>query len=34
VSCNVEVGRLYGDDAGTGICWLTGNTFPQIQNQP
>ena len=34
VSCNMEVGALYGEDPGTGICWFTGNTFPQIQNQP
>jgi hypothetical protein len=34
VSCNMEVGALYGEDPGTGICWLTGNTFPQIQNAP
>lgn len=34
VSCNMEVGGLYGEDPGTGICWLTGNTFPQIQNAP
>ena len=34
VSCNMEVGTLYGEDPGTGICWFTGNTFPQIQNQP
>jgi hypothetical protein len=34
VSCNMEVGGLFGEDPGTGICWLTGNTFPQIQNAP
>lgn len=34
VSCNMEVGALGGQDPGTGICWLTGNTFPQVQNQP
>jgi hypothetical protein len=34
VSCNPDVGVLYGEDAGTGICWFTGNTFPQMQNQP
>ena len=34
VSCNMEVGALYGEDPGTGICWFTGNSFPQIQNQP
>ena len=34
VSGNMEVGALYGEDAGIGICWFTGNTFPQIQNQP
>ena len=34
VSCSIEVGALYGEDQGTGICWFTGNTFPQIQNQP
>ena len=31
VSCNMEVGSLYGQDPGTGICWFTGSTFPQIQ---
>jgi len=34
VSCNMEVGALYGQDPGSGICWLTGTSFPQIQNQP
>ena len=34
VSCNMEVGALFGEDPGTGICWFTGNTFPQIQNSP
>jgi hypothetical protein len=34
VSCNTEVGALYGEDPGTGICWFTGSTFPQIQSQP
>jgi len=34
VSCNEDAGTLYGEDAGTGICWFTGNSFPQIQNQP
>jgi len=33
VSCNMEVGALYGEDTGTGICWLTGTNFPQIQKQ-
>jgi|GEM_PF-366051 hypothetical protein len=32
VSCNMEVGALYGEDPGTGICWFTGNTFPQVTN--
>jgi hypothetical protein len=32
VSCNMEVGALFGQDPGTGICWFTGSTFPQIQN--
>jgi hypothetical protein len=31
VSCNMEVGTLFGQDPGTGICWFTGSTFPQIQ---
>jgi len=31
VSCNMEVGALYGEDPGTGICWLTGTNFPQVQ---
>ena len=34
VSCNMEVGGLYGEPAGTGICWFTGTTFPQLQNAP
>ncbi|HTS80732.1 MAG TPA: hypothetical protein VMH40_09060 [Myxococcaceae bacterium] len=34
VSCNMDVGALYGEDPGTGICWFTGTTFPQIQAQP
>lgn len=34
VSCNTEVGALYGEDPGTGICWFTGTTFPQVQKSP
>ena len=32
VSCNMEVGALYGEDTGTGICWLSGTGFPQVKN--
>jgi len=31
VSCNLEVGALFGEPADTGICWFKGNTFPQLQ---
>ena len=31
VSCNMEVGALYGQEPGPGICWFTVSTVPQIQ---